>query len=110
MNCLNLLEWEKSAARNRQGKRSRSAERQSTLRFTLLSPSLLYFAVFNWHINRSLSKSESDDKDFESEEDDSNPFPLEGKFIDEADRFKYGARFSLLPFSSLTCASNSFYR
>lgn len=33
------------------------------------------------------------EEEYESEEDDANPYPLEGKFIDEADRHKYGAAF-----------------
>lgn len=41
------------------------------------------------------------EEEYESEEDDANPYPLEGKFIDESDRHKYGAEFvyilSLVP-------------
>lgn len=42
--------------------------------------------------SRESAESDGED-DYESEEDDSNPYPLEGKFINEADRHKYGTPF-----------------
>ena len=39
----------------------------------------------------SKAKSESD-MEPESEEDDLNPYPIDGKYIDEADRARWGTR------------------
>ena len=40
------------------------------------------------HFICNSSPAVESEKEFESEEDDSNPYPLDGKFMDEADRHK----------------------
>lgn len=54
-------------------------EAQSRVRTQLCDSSVLF-------ISPRLSDSENE---VESEEDDSNPYPYEGKFIDEADRLRF---------------------
>ena len=42
---------------------------------------------------RKAAERTDSDEEYESEEDVSNPYPLEGKYIDEADRERYALSF-----------------